>query len=111
VTRTDLLVATLALCLDPVHATSPPESTRFFPVASSRKDPFGKLFDPATRPAPGRRDTPAPESESRTKPKIACGMVMIPTDPAFDSRIRLEVPRSDTTYTIRSIPPPVCRRE
>jgi len=64
-----------------------------------RRNPYGKLFEvPDLRPT-----TPSRE------PKVVCGMTMIPIDPNIDPKIRVAPQKSDTRYSIRAIPPPVCK--
>ena len=45
------------------------------------------------------------------QPQVVCGMTVIPIDPGVDPKIVVPRPPSDTTFTMRLIPPPICRPE
>ena len=62
-------------------------------------DPYRALFTPQ-RPLPA---APAPREPNTT---IHCGMTILEADPYFDQK--KTVPKDDTKYTIRVIPPPEC---
>jgi hypothetical protein len=48
--------------------------------------------------------TPAP------KPRVVCGMTVIPADPAIDAAIGHPAPRPDgVKFTLRMVEPPACR--
>jgi hypothetical protein len=63
-------------------------------------NPYSKLFQPAPLPA---AKTEAP------KPRVVCGMTVVPADPRLDARMLVEMKKKDTRYTMRVIPPPICR--
>jgi hypothetical protein len=79
------------------------------PQGKVRVNPYGRLFEPpdlrATTPVP-QFSAPRPET---SRPRIVCGMTMIPIDPNVDPKIHVRPRQSDTRYTIRAIPPPVCK--
>jgi hypothetical protein len=92
-------------------STSPSAPT-LFPKAP-QKDPYAKLFKEATtqtKPQPPRveiREDPATE-----RPKVVCGMTLIPVDDSIDPKFRLRGPASDNVrHTIRAVKPPVCSPE
>ena len=64
-----------------------------------RKNPFSKLFAPDLKPQP----------REASKPTVVCGMTLIPIDPSIDPKIVVAPQQSDTRFTIRAVPPPVCR--
>lgn len=98
--RIGLLLAAFTLCSTLVAATA--DQHPFGVAGSPRKDPFKKLFNVG----PIR---PSSQPESRTKPKVICGMTIIPVDPNVDPRIRLDVPKTETKFTIRAVQPPICK--
>lgn len=100
--RIGLLLAAFTLCSTLVAATG--DQPPFGLAGSPRKDSFKKLFNVA--PA-GRSSQP----ESRTKPKVVCGMTVIPVDPSIDPRIRVDVAKAETKFTIRAVQPPICRQD
>ena len=43
------------------------------------------------------------------KPKVTCGMVVIPADPKVDPQAVKPVPDQETKFSIRQVPPAACR--
>jgi hypothetical protein len=43
------------------------------------------------------------------KPKVLCGMTVIPADPSIDPKFTIAPPDRQTKYTIRAIEPPICK--
>jgi hypothetical protein len=73
------------------------------PLGSPAKNQFDKLFQAQpTRPRPDGR------VESRAKPKVVCGLLVIPVDPRIDPRIAVAPPNSSVEFTIQKVQPPVC---
>jgi hypothetical protein len=53
-------------------------------------------------PATGvRRDVPQ-------APFVVCGTLIVPTDSRIDPKIRIEPPKTNAEYTIRTLEPPIC---
>ena len=48
------------------------------------------------------RDRPAP-------PTVICGMTLVPADPRVDPRMRVEAPERGVTFTMRTVPPTICK--
>ena len=74
---------------------------------------FSKLFAPSSTsffktsvPADGNAGSVT--LPPRQPPRIVCGMTVIPVDPSFDANIRRPVPPPGTTFTIKTVKPPVC---
>jgi len=44
-----------------------------------------------------------------TKPKVTCGMTVMPADPKVDLQLVKPVPDQVTKSTIRKVPPAACR--
>jgi len=79
------------------------------PQPKVRRDPYGRLFEaPVLTPTTPVRGLSAP-LPGTGQPRVVCGMTLIPIDPSVDPKIYVEPRRSDTRFTIRAIPPPVCR--
>jgi len=82
------------------------------PDASIRfggKGTFGRLFQPASpdasAPATREPDVQPP------KPRVTCGMVVLPADPSVDPKFtigRSRRPQPDTEFKIRAVQPRVC---
>jgi len=62
------------------------------------KNPFGRLFVPATTKA-----SPV------QPPNVVCGMTLVPADPKIDTGIRHRVPENAPRFTIRTVRPEICR--
>jgi hypothetical protein len=76
-----------------------------------RANPYSKLFEvtdlkKSVSQALSAQQARQPKS---TQPKVVCGMIVIPADLSIDPKIRAELPKTDTQYTIRAVPPPVCK--
>jgi hypothetical protein len=72
----------------------------------SRANPYTKLFQPTDLKQVARAQassTPAPQ------PRVVCGMKLIPTDPNIDPKIFVPPPADSTRYTMRVVPPTVCK--
>lgn len=101
-----VLVALSLAASPPVPADQPlpgPQTTTGFgTLRPAQPDPFRKLFEVQ----PDLKAAPPPAAAA--KPKIVCGMTIIPADPTIDPKMRL-APKSDgVNYTIRAIDPPIC---
>ena len=64
--------------------------------------PFSTLFQPSTPPA-----APLRGPARSTAPRVACGMTLVPVDPAFDARIRRKAPDKPKPSS-KSVPTPKC---
>ena len=79
---------------------TPRPSARFGALRPSESNPYNKLFEPLKG-----RSTEAPVKT----PKVACGMTIIPADPAIDPKMAIPPPQNrNLSYTMRSIDPPHC---
>jgi hypothetical protein len=43
-------------------------------------------------------------------PTVICGMTLIPADPEVDAAMRRTVPNDGTRFTVRTVPPQICRQ-
>lgn len=81
---------------------TPRQNARFGALRPSESDPYQKLFEPKTSIQPSIE---APAS----KPKVVCGMTIIPANPTIDPRMQISPKRDrNLEHTIRSIDPPIC---
>ena len=90
---------------------------------------FGSLFtSPPPRNLVGGRLTRSPPTDLKTsllfksprldqseprradKPRVVCGMTLLPADPAIDTGIRRSVPTDGEQFTMRKVVPEVCRQ-
>jgi hypothetical protein len=79
------------------------------PQRKVRGNLYGRLFKTSDlRTATPVRQHSAPRPET-SQPRVVCGMTLIPIDPNVDPKIYVEPRRGDMRYSIRAIPPPVCR--
>ena len=98
------VLATLVQTLS-VPAVAPPSA---FPVTPNpaRTAPSAKLFaPPATEQGP--QSPPDQVAEVRLLPRVVCGMVVVPVDPAVDPHMVKAAP-SDVTFHMRVVKPKVC---
>jgi hypothetical protein len=66
--------------------------------------PYGKLFQ-----ARQLWQQAIAEKAKDAKPKVVCGMLIVPADPSLDPKMRIAPPQNpNVEYTIRTIDPPVC---
>jgi len=92
----------------PGQSAPPPRTTPLFPV-----QPFGGQEPQAPPPAaPAPRFDVVPNPLPNLKPRVVCGMTLIPAPPSADPKIALpeptEKPKNPTTYTIRPVQPSIC---
>lgn len=76
-----------------------------------KRDPYRNLFRPPARLQNVRPTPPRPALAQPLKPKVVCGMVVIPADPNVDPKIFARVPATRQTFTMRTVRPPVCKPE
>jgi hypothetical protein len=83
------------------------------PVAQSgwqphKSNPYSGLFQPAplVKPTEG---TQATQPATSAKPKVVCGMTIIPADPSIDPKFTKVPPDRSTKFTMRLIEPPICK--
>lgn len=76
------------------------------------KDPYRSLFagPSAARTSPPSKIRLAIEPRASTPPRpvVACGMLVVPADPAVDPRIRVGPREDGVGHTMRVIPTPPC---
>jgi len=97
----------LALCsVQPVLADgSSVQPNAPKPVQARVADPYKRLFRQPTIEQTAR----AQQRADQATPRPVCGMTLIPADPRIDPQI-LIAPRTDAThYTMRVIPPAICK--
>jgi hypothetical protein len=92
----------------PGQPAPPPRTAPLFPV-----QPFGGQ-EPQAPPqaAQALRFDVVPNPLPNLKPRVVCGMTLIPAPPSADPKIALpeptEKPKNPTTYTIRPVQPSIC---
>jgi hypothetical protein len=83
------------------------------PVGAQEFKPPANLFEqktPAFKPYIvdwGVR--PSAEQKSTPKPAVVCGMTLVPADPKVDPKMRVGPPDRGVAFTMRAIPPTVCK--
>ena len=78
------------------------------PAPMRRVDPYKKLFQQPPLDQTARAERRA-DAAASTAPRVVCGMTVIPADPNIDPKMIIRRPPDDTRYTIRVIPPPLCK--
>lgn len=86
---------------------TPPAPSLSLRTPAPPRNPFGRLFRLTTLPL---EPTPrlADQSAAPAKPKVVCGMLVVPVDRSVDPQMRIEQPPPDITFTIRTIHPKDC---
>jgi hypothetical protein len=52
---------------------------------------------------------PSADQKSTPKPTVVCGTTLVPADPKVDPKIRKAVPDAGVTFTLRAVPPAICK--
>lgn len=55
------------------------------------------------------RVPPAFKDQQAPKPRLRCGLTLVPADENIDARMRRELPDRQTTFTLRRVQPTMCR--
>ena len=90
------------------------QQTTPFTAPNRKPDPYSQLFTdrrPDNLQAKAQEQLRNALQQRAQQPQVVCGMTIIPIDPSVDPKIVVPRPPSDTTYTMRLIPPPICRPE
>lgn len=106
-----LVVGILALSVTfPAAAqTSPPSPPSPFDPQLSAS--FLETARAALRNAQRKQSLTWKAEPSPQKPRVVCGMMMIPADPKLDAAIRRPAPSEDgLKFTLQMVVPPVCRQ-
>jgi hypothetical protein len=68
--------------------------------------PYRGLFQTEDLKETAKKQQEAPVPQP---PRVLCGMSVIPMDPNIDPKMIVPRPPDDTRYTMRVIPPPICK--
>ena len=85
------------------------QSAAASPAQKAPKNPYDRLFVPATAFALQPSESRVPQPASQTATTVVCGMRIIPVDPTIDRGIAIPPPDADR-YTLRVVKPSVCTR-
>ena len=97
-----MLMLTVAVPALANQAEVTPRASRVFGALRPQSDPYRKLFEPQKNNIEKPIDTPV------SKPKVVCGMTIVPADPKNDLSMVLQPKADGVDYKIRAIDPPVC---
>jgi hypothetical protein len=111
------MIAVIALLLAAAPAwadqpsSSPSSTTGLGALRSS--DPYKKLFELQTDSKfELQNDWKKMLGQTRegtiAKPKLVCGMTIIPADPKIDPKMVIALPSGGVDYKIRAVDPPIC---
>ena len=73
--------------------------------------PYQALFKASElpKPTPGVATSASkPPASDSSKPRVVCGMTIIPADPRADPKMLIEPKGDGVDYKIRAIDPPIC---
>ena len=85
-----------------VEATAPRPGAQFGTLRPAVSDPYRQLFGPQKAVQPPATHRPA------AKPKVVCGMTILPADPKIDPSMLLEPRAGGIDYKIRATDPSIC---
>jgi hypothetical protein len=81
-------------------------------VAQELKPPTNLFGQKAPAEKPPKVDwnwRPSADSVAASKPTVVCGMTLLPADPKVDAKMRVESPERGVAFTMRTVPPAVCK--
>jgi hypothetical protein len=52
---------------------------------------------------------PSVDRQAAPRPTVVCGMTLVPADPTFDPQMKVTVPDRGVAYSMRTVPPTVCK--
>jgi hypothetical protein len=98
--------------VSPAQRTPPPAAQP--PAPGQARSPYDGIFAPADKPRLRVELGPGPSGGYGLKPPsnepaIICGTVILRPDPLMDPKMPLPKLDPGVTYTIRALPPPICR--
>jgi hypothetical protein len=83
------------------------------PAAPQEFQPRTSLFGQKTpAPRPPHIDwnwRPSADWSAAAKPAVVCGMTLVPADPKADPKMRKGTPHPGVTFTLRAVPPTICK--
>ena len=83
------------------------------PAGAQEFKPPANLFGQKTpAPTPPKIDwnwRPSVDRNALAAPTVVCGMTLVPADPKVDPKMRVELPERGVTFTMRVVPPTVCK--
>ena len=85
--------------------------TRSSELVPPGKDPYARIFRGVPQdPSSPSRVVPLPESQmvKQAKPRVVCGMVVVPVKPDADARMVIRPNEPQPEYKIRKISPKLC---
>jgi hypothetical protein len=104
------LIVSVMLIAAPVFGEqstpTPPASARFGALRPAPANPYGQLFDVQNN----LKRQLADAAPSDLRPKVVCGMLVIPADPNVDPKIAIPPNKApNLEFKIRAIDPPMCK--
>jgi len=71
-------------------------------------DLFGQKKPAPNAPAVDWSRGQAADPNAASRPKVVCGMTLVPADPRVDPKMRVAPPADGTAFTMKVVPPTVC---
>jgi hypothetical protein len=102
-----LLVGILAPTMSDASQNATPPSGVGANFSSPGKS-YKNLFQPQPFDRIARAQQRLQATVDAAKPRVVCGMTLIPADPKVDPKMVIEPKADQTRYTIRAIDPPIC---
>jgi hypothetical protein len=83
------------------------------PVAAQEFKPPPNLFgQKKTAPRPPSVDwswRPSADAKAPAQAMVVCGMTLVPADPKVDPKMKVAAPERGVTFTMREVPPTICK--
>lgn len=95
-----LVAGALTLAMAPIGAQA-----EFKPPPN----PFGQRKPAPKAPSIDWNWRPSADAKAPAQPTIICGMTVVPADPRVDPKMRVAAPARGVTFTMRTVPPTICR--
>ena len=86
--------------------------TAWFVGAQDFKPPTNLFGEKKPAPKPYIVDwggRPSTDQQAAPKSTVVCGMTLVPADPTVDPKMRAEVPARGVSFTMRAVPPTICK--
>jgi hypothetical protein len=106
-----LVVVVLLAGVAPAFAdqsTPAPHPNARFGALRPSQHPYKNLFALQTNLSEARGSAQRSIDAPALKPKVVCGMTIIPADPKFDPKMAIPRKSDGTGYMMRTIDPPIC---
>src|SRR5437762_1414437 len=72
-------------------------------------DLFGQKKPPPRPPSVDWSWRPSADAKTPAPPVVVCGMTLVRADPKFDPKMKVAPPDRGVAFTMRAVPPTICK--